>query len=142
MMATIPTRLARVLASDPFTMGRDLDHVVQKFFGPTAGGPGVDVWETVDTVGVDIDLPGVAKEDVEVTVERSVLTINAERKAAQAPEGQNWLLNERQPYKFSRSFTLNSAVDGGSVTATLENGILQVRLAKREESKPRKITVA
>lgn len=141
-MTAFPTRLARVLSADPFSVGRDLDRAVQSFLGRESAGGAVDIWETADTVGVDVDLPGVSREDIDVTVERSTLTITAERKPQPTKDGHAWLLNERSPFKFQRSFTLNSAVDGGTVNATHEHGVLRVTLAKREESKPRKITVA
>jgi len=85
------------------------------------------------------------KDDVDITLENSTLTISAERKSetkqGQQPGG-DFLLNERRYTKFLRSFTLPPTVDEGSVQANLKDGVLTITLNKREETKPRKVKVS
>jgi HSP20 family protein len=130
----------------------------------------VDVREDADHFYVEAELPGFRKEDVDVTLENNTLTITAERaeertdgrggngnggqQAAQAarpqggqgqqqagPQG-NWLLRERRYNRFQRSFTLPDSVDEQTVNAKLNDGVLTITLNKREEVKPRKISVS
>lgn len=143
----LPTRLARVLASDPFdVLTRDLDTWMQRLAGREGayfGAPyAVDIWETKDHLCVEAELPGFERDQIDVTLENSVLTITAERKEENKEEHRDWLLNERRAMRFQRSFTLPPTVDDAKVQAKYENGVLSIRLNKREESKPKKITVA
>ena len=104
---------------------------------------GVDIREDGDTLVVEAELPGFKKDEVDITLENQTLTLSAERKVENKQDGQNgYLLNERRYTRFLRSFTLPPTVDEKSVQAKLEHGVLTVTLNKREETKPRKITVA
>lgn len=171
----LPTRVNRGTAYDPFEVAqREFDHILGRFlggYGPRThenGGAlapyGVDVREDADHIYVEAELPGFRKEDVDITLENSTLTISAQRtepshqpsltnggnggnagnggqtKQAQ-PQGE-WLLRERRYTRFQRSFTLPPTVDEHSVNARLEHGVLTVTLNKREETKPRKIQVS
>lgn len=143
----LPTRLARVLASEPFDlMTRDFDTIMQRLVGregPFLGSTyAVDIWETKDHLFVEAELPGFDRDQIDVTLENSVLTITAERKEENKDEHRDWLLNERRAVRFQRSFTLPPTVDDAKVQAKYENGVLSIRLNKREESKPKKITVS
>jgi HSP20 family protein len=106
---------------------------------------GVDIREDADHFYVDAELPGFRKEDVEITLENSTLTVSAERKFEQKTDnndGGNYLLNERRYTRFLRSFTLPPTIDEKSVQASLKDGVLTISLNKREEVKPRKINVS
>jgi HSP20 family protein len=129
---------------------------------------GVDIREDADHFYVEADLPGFRKEDVEITLENQTLTIAAERRedtgSPRAPQGgpgkgqpqktekpanggvgggqEVVHLRERRYTRFLRSFTLPPIVDEGSVNAKLHDGVLTITLNKREESKPRKISVS
>ena len=151
---SLPTQ--RNVAVDPFTF-------VQREFGPVLGrllndgrptggrlagyfaAPAypVDVREDADHLYVEADLPGFRKEDVQITVEDQTLTLIAERKVdpEAAVKAGEYLLNERRQARFERTFKLPLNVSDQDVTASLEHGVLTVTLAKREESKPRKIVV-
>ena len=103
---------------------------------------GVDIREDADHLYVEADLPGFKKDEVDITLENQTLTIAAERRLEQKDNNESgYLLNERRYSRFLRSFTLPPTVDEKSVQAKLENGVLTVTLNKREETKPRKITV-
>jgi len=112
----------------------------QSAFG-TAAFPPINVWESADALHVEAELPGLQLNDLEIFVTgNNQLTIKGERKAP-APEKSLQHRQERGFGKFARTLTLPFAVDPDKVEARLENGILQVKLAKHESAKPRKIVV-
>ncbi|HEY0009934.1 MAG TPA: Hsp20/alpha crystallin family protein [Tepidisphaeraceae bacterium] len=143
----LPIRVQRV-AQDPVdVLPREIGTLMDRFFtgrnffdGQAPTPYGVDVREDADHLYVEAELPGYRKEEVDITLENSTLTISAERKAEQESKGE-WLLRERRYSSFSRSFTLPPTVDESTVDAKLEDGLLKITLNKRQESKPRKITV-
>ncbi|MHC4609751.1 MAG: Hsp20/alpha crystallin family protein [Planctomycetota bacterium] len=101
----------------------------------------MDVREDEGHYFIEADLPGVGKDDVEVTLEDGVLTVSAETKGDDQREGENFHVREREVGKFSRSFRLPSEVDAGKVAATLSNGVLMVTLDKAQAALPQKIAV-
>ncbi len=100
----------------------------------------VDVAESKDSFLVVADLPGVAQENVEVTVEKNVLTISA-RADARVPEGFAHRFGAESPIEWRRSFTLGDAIDREAIAATMKNGILRLTLPKASRVLPRKISV-
>ena len=146
---SLPTRVVRGIVTDPLEqMHRNFDAVMRGMFGaPSDGGPNwapyaVDVREDADHFYVEADLPGYRKEDVDITLENQTLTISAERETQKNEEHKgDYLLNERRYDRFMRSFTLPPTVDEKHVDAKLADGVLQVVLNKREETKPRKIQI-
>jgi HSP20 family protein len=144
----LPTRATRTPVDPLEAFTRDFD-VLNRFFngggqdnGTRLAPYGVDVREDGDTLVVEAELPGFTKEDVDITLENRTLTIAAQRNTEQKDQkAGNYLLNERRYSRFLRSFTLPPTVDDQSVNAKLENGVLTVTLNRREETKPRKITV-
>ena len=103
--------------------------------------PAVDIYET-DTheVVIKAELPDVKKEDIGVSVENNVLTLTGERKP-EASKREQFQRVERRFGSFSRSFTLPTSVDAGQIAASYKDGVLTIRLPRREETKPRQITV-
>ena len=153
----LPTRVQRGQQSgDPMELAqREFDTMLNRFFGGremTGGNSGgnflapyaVDVREDGDHIYVEAELPGFKKEEVDVTLENQTLTISAERREG-GGDGQKQgehLLRERRYTRFLRSFTLPPSVDEQSVNAKLNDGVLTITLNKREETKPRKISVS
>jgi HSP20 family protein len=143
----LPTRVVRALSELPFEgAGRDFETLVNRLFNGREGtgfAPyAVDVREDSDHIYVEADLPGFNKNEVDITLENSTLTISAEKKAeTKSEKAGEFLLNERRYSRFLRSFTLPPTVDEDSVQANLSDGVLKVTLNKREETKPRKIKV-
>ena len=152
----LPTRVHRGQNYDPFEGAqREFDTMLNRFFGgrEVAAGDGtggylapyaVDVREDGDHIYVEAELPGFKKDEVDITLENQTLTIAAERRheAKQGNEKKGeLLLHERRYTRFLRSFTLPPTVDEQSVNAKLTDGVLTITLNKREETKPRKITV-
>ena len=147
----LPTRVRSGVYADPYEGAqREFDAVLGRLFnGSQSNGNrlapyAVDVREDADHFYVEAELPGFKKEDVDITLENQQLTIAAQRnenRNEQGPKGE-LLLNERRYNRFLRSFTLPPTVDEQSVNAKLENGVLTMTLNKREETKPRKISVS
>jgi HSP20 family protein len=104
--------------------------------------PRVDIRETADGLTLQMDLPGLGKDDVNITVENNVLTIAGERKLAADDKANEGYHRLERPYgAFNRSFTLAPTVRTDTVEATFQDGVLSVHLPKQEESKPRRIAI-
>lgn len=103
--------------------------------------PDVDIVEDADGVVITLETPGAGPEDVDMSVERGVLTIVA-RVTERAP-GNNAriVLRETSPGDFRREFRIGEMLDGSRIDATLDRGVLSVRIPRAEASKPRKISV-
>ena len=100
--------------------------------------PPVDIYETTNGLVVTADLPGVAKEGLDIRVENNLLTIRG--KAAHAAPGDP-IYREYGLVNFFRQFELNERVDQNKISAELKHGVLTLSLPKAEEAKPRKIEV-
>lgn len=110
----------------------------------TAGAwsPALDVEETDDVFTLHVELPGVDPEEVEITLEESVLTISGERRFYNENEEANGFRRiERRFGRFHRAVRLPDRVDGERVEATYRDGLLTISVPKAEEAKPRRISV-
>ena len=125
---------------------RDFDQLVGQFFrhglrnGDSAvGSAPLSFWEDEGNFFVEVDLPGVANDAVEVTVEKNQLRIAAERKT---PETQrDYWHNERSYERVERVVLLPETADAESIEAELKEGVLHVKLAKRAEAQPKRVSV-
>jgi len=102
--------------------------------------PALDLYQNTDNVVAIVELPGMRKEDIEISLHDGMLTIGGERKE-QTDEGQSATRTERSTGKFRRSITLPTRVDANKVNATYKDGLLTVTLPKAEEAKPKQIQV-
>jgi HSP20 family protein len=105
------------------------------------GVPPADIHETQDEMVLTMDLPGYDPKSLDIHVEGDVLTVRATRNAQPAGNA-SWLRQERRHGEVARSFVLPSTVDTAKCEARCEHGVLTVTLPKREEAKPRSITVS
>lgn len=103
--------------------------------------PAVDVYEQDSALVLKAELPGMKREDFDVTIENSTLTIRGERKLDSEIKQDNVHRVERAFGAFSRSFTLAPKVDSAKISAEYKDGVLSIRLPFREEAKPRSIKV-
>jgi HSP20 family protein len=103
--------------------------------------PAMDLLESGDDFVLKADLPGVSEEDVSIELEDSTLTISGERKAEHQAEGEGYYRVERSTGSFSRSLTLPKGVDPEAVSARFDRGVLEVRIPKPAERKPRRISI-
>ena len=101
----------------------------------------VDLVERENESIVVVELPGVAKEDVKVSLEEELLTIKGERKTSGLPDGARWIRSERSSGGFTRTIQLPHPVKADSVSAELVNGLLRITLPKAEEARPREIGI-
>lgn len=129
---------------NPIEMLRDVDRAIGGRFnfdtGDLTAQYPVDIHEDDDALTVEAELPGFAKDEVDVNIDQGVLTISAERKPAERTEG-SMHVHERKYLRVARKFTLPTSVDPTNVDAKLADGILTLKLSKRDEVKPRKIVV-
>ncbi len=104
--------------------------------------PAVDIYETdAHEVVIKAELPDVKKEDINVTFENDVLTLSGERKQEETTKREQYQRVERHFGSFSRSFTLPATVDASRIVASYKDGVLTIRLPRREEAKPKQISV-
>jgi HSP20 family protein len=128
-----------LLRYDPF---RELDRFTEGFFS----GPGRNPWMPMDAVRrgdhveLTFDLPGVAPDSIDVSVERNVLTVKAERSWIPY-EGDEILARERTDGSWTRQVLLGDALDTERLSASVDQGVLKVTLPVAEQAKPRKVEI-
>jgi len=145
--------IMNLVSYDPFRELRGLQDEINRAFSSSfnrggdseltrgAWSPSVDIFENKDQIVLEVELPGMKPENVNISVENGVLTIHGERKFEKKDEQDNFHRVERSYGSFTRSFTLPPTVAADSADAVFENGMLRLTLAKREEAKPRRIEI-
>lgn len=144
-----------IVRYDPFRDLRSLQDEVNRLFSASfarsfddegiargAWNPSVDIFENKDQIVLEAELPGMNREDFDLTIENNVLTLRGERRFEKKSEGDNFHRVERSYGSFSRSFTLPQTVSADGATAEYNNGVLRVALPKREEVKARRIDIS
>jgi HSP20 family protein len=129
-----------LMRSDPF---RELDRLAQQAFG-TRGRPAVmpmDAYRRGDKFVVHFDLPGVDPSSIDLTVEKDLLTVSAERQW-QPDDDHEIVASERPHGSFSRQLFLGEGLDSGRVEASYDNGVLTITLPVAEQAKPRKVQIS
>ena len=147
-MALIRWEPAREITS----LQQEMNRLFSTFFdapaGPAANGaarrwvPPMDLVETDDHFVLRADLPGLSEADVDLSLESDVLTLSGERRVEHEQRGEGFYRVERATGAFSRSLTLPEGVDGDAITARFDKGVLEVRIPKPEQQKPRKLQIA
>ncbi|MFN2453497.1 MAG: Hsp20/alpha crystallin family protein [Pyrinomonadaceae bacterium] len=143
-----------IVRYDPFRDLRSLQDEVNRLFSTNlsrvfgdegiargAWNPSVDIFENKDQIVLEAELPGMNREDFDLSVENNVLTLRGERRFEKKDEGDNYHRVERSYGSFTRSFTLPQSVSGEGANAEYKNGVLRVTLPKREEVKARRIAI-
>ncbi|HEX2504771.1 MAG TPA: Hsp20/alpha crystallin family protein [Gaiellaceae bacterium] len=144
-MAVVRWEPFRELAALQSEMGRWMNQVA----GTGGGGngqsstwlPAVDVWETDDELVMSFDLPGMSEDKLAVELDDGVLTVTGERERSGEQSGDRFYRFERRFGTFTRSVTLPSGVSEDAIKADYKDGVLEVRVAKPEEPKPRRIQI-
>jgi len=128
----------------------EMDRLWDDYFGPgrralrpleEAWLPAVDVSETGDKITVKAEIPGMEAKDIEISMVGDTLTLKGEKKAEREEKEENYHMVERSYGSFSRTMKLPATVDADKVEATYKNGVLTVVLPKKEEVKPKAITI-
>jgi HSP20 family protein len=127
---------------------REMNRLFNTFFEPSTGAvmrrwsPAMDLIETEDNYVLRADLPGVSEGDVKIELDDNVLTISGERKSAHKEAKEGYYRVERAYGSFSRTLTLPEGVDADSISASFDRGVLEVRVPKPEQRKPRKVEIS
>ena len=128
----------------------DMNRLFDRFFdsGRSANGsavrrwiPAMDLVESEDHLVLRADLPGMKEGDVEIEIKDGVLTVSGERKAEHEEKGEGFHRVERAFGRFSRSLSLPDGIDAGKVAAHFEDGVLEVKVPKPEETKPTRVQI-
>ena len=144
-----------IVRYDPFRDLRNLqDEMTRLFTGTLPSGTGreemtngtwsprVDIFEDKDHLVLEAELPGMNRDDFDLSFENNVLTLSGERKFEKKTDEGNYHRVERSYGSFTRSFTLPHTVTADGAKAEFNNGVLHVTLPKREETKARKIEIS
>ena len=130
------------------TLQTEMNRLFNNFFDDEGGNaerrrwaPAVDLLEREDSLVLRADLPGLKEEDVQIEVRDNVLTISGERRAEFEDSEQGYYRIERAYGNFSRSLSLPDGVDADKIEAHFEDGVLEVKIPKPEERKPKRISI-
>ncbi|MFI9204525.1 Hsp20/alpha crystallin family protein [Streptomyces sp. NPDC053048] len=129
-----------LMRTDPFLA---LDRLTQQMLGTTArpAAMPMDAYRDGDSFVVELDLPGVDADSIDLDVERNVLTVKAERRTS-APEDAEVLIAERPAGSFSRQLFLGETLDTEHIDASYDAGVLRLRIPVSEQAKPRRIAIS
>ncbi len=141
--------MATLVRWDPFrevaALHNELSRLMNAYEGPgtttQSWVPTLDVWETEDALVYAFDLPGIDEEKLSIEVENSSLTVSAERSRSAEVSDERFHRLERRHGAFSRTVGLPEGVDEDAIVADYSNGVLEVRVPKPAEAKPRRIQV-
>ncbi len=141
---------------DPFEELREIQNAINRVFDDTLlrkprrrrsgeltlWEPPIDIIETKDGYKITAELPGIDKNDVDISVSGNTLTIKAEKKQEKVEEGENYYLSERAYGLFQRQIAIPEGVETDKIKASFKNGVLEITLPKGEEAKPKKIKIS
>jgi HSP20 family protein len=136
--------MALLMKPEPFSA--DFDRLFNTLFDRSASAahgwtPPMDLVEAEDHFLLRADLPGMREEDVNIEVRDNTLRISGERKAEHDQRERGWYRLERQFGKFSRALTLPEGINPDTIEASFDHGVLEVKIPKPEERKPRRIEI-
>lgn len=126
-----------MLTFDPFV--RDFDRLTQQLLGTATGAAAMDAWRDDGKLVVEVDLPGIDTDSLDVSVEHGLLTVHAER--PEASEGRDWLAAERVHGVVTRQLYLGDSLDTDHISADYIDGVLRITIPVAETAKPRKVAI-
>ncbi len=142
-----------VVRWEPFRELAALQNEMGRWMNQAAGGgagdsqqtstwlPAVDVWETENALVLSFDLPGIPEDKISIELDDNVLTVSGERAREQEETGERFYRYERRFGSFARSVTLPAGVNEDQIQANYRDGVLEVRVPKPEEQKPKRIQI-
>ncbi len=119
---------------------RRMDRMMEDYDWQEVAFPRTNLYDTGSAFVLEADLPGITDKDLKITLLQDVVTISGEY-ASKVPEGYGVQRQERTPYKFNRSYALPAKVDPEKVVASIDSGVLTLKLEKAPEVQPRQISV-
>lgn len=143
-----------IIKYDPFRDLRSLQDEMNRLFSAsfprvsnqeemsTGWSPSVDIYEGENQIVLEAELPGMKREDFELSIENNIVTLKGERRFEKKDEGDNYHRVERAYGTFTRSFNLPRTVSTEEIKAEFKNGVLTVTVPKKEEAKARRIEIA
>ncbi|MGB9710507.1 MAG: Hsp20/alpha crystallin family protein [Thermodesulfovibrio sp.] len=130
---------------------KEMDRLFEEFLSPVRRkrtvssegiiSPNVDIFERGNELVIQVEIPGVDKQDIDLTITDDRLLIKGEIKKPEGVSEEDYILNERSYGPFSRTINLPADVDKSSVKANLNNGLLEIVILRKEEAKPREIKI-
>jgi len=136
---------------DPFSEMEKLQHEMNNLIGGTPAAdltllsgqwaPYVDIYDSKDNLLVKMDLPGVEKDDVDISIMEGTLTIKGEKKRSLDIKEEDCYRAERSFGQFNRVVSLSTEIDINKATANFNNGVLELLLPKKEEIKPKQVKI-
>jgi HSP20 family protein len=136
---------------EPFRELASFQNEMSRFMNGLLDGPGrvtqswvpaLDVWETDAEVVYAFDLPGIPEDKISIEVKEDTLTVSAEREKTEEVSDERFYRFERRYGSFARAVGLPQSVDQERIAARFENGVLEIRIPKPEEQKPRTIAIS
>ncbi|MBF0571715.1 MAG: Hsp20/alpha crystallin family protein [Candidatus Omnitrophica bacterium] len=154
-MTNFPIKRNQNVAFTPFSDLENLQREMNRLFDflPSRHGyddtsllggqwaPAVDIYDSKDSLVVKADLPGLTKDDIEVSIQENILTISGEKKQESKVNENDYLRTERFYGSFHRAISLPTEVERGKVQANFKDGVLELTLPKKEETKPLQIKI-
>lgn len=131
-----------------FSLPREIDRMMEETLGPWGRGenirqwfPVTDISETPEALTLRLEVPGLSRDQIKISVENNTLTVRGEKSQETSSEDETFHRTERSFGAFERSFALPPYVDADTVKASLQDGVLKVTLPRREEAKAREIDI-
>ncbi len=127
--------------------GKHFSDIMDEFFNEAIANrsstftPSINISETDEQFSIEVEIPGMKKEDININIENNTLTISGERKQKTEEDGRRFHRVETNFGSFNRSFQLPDHVDEESIEATYSNGVLQINMGKREEKLKKQIAI-
>lgn len=133
-------------------MRKDMDRLFEEFtkparrrrIWPKSEGlviPNIDLYDRKNDIVIQVELPGVRREDIDITITKDTLLLKGEVQRAEEVKEEDYFISERTYGSFSRTITLPFEVEGEKAQAAMNNGLLEIVLPKKEEAKPREIKI-
>ena len=135
-VAVLQDRINRMF-NEAFGSSKDFEDEVSM----SAWRPATDIYDTDNALVIKTEIPGIEKDDVSIEVKGNVLTIKGERSFDKEIKEENYYRKERSFGKFQRSFALPEAVNPEVIKANFKNGVLEIKVPKTEEKKPKQISI-
>lgn len=127
--------------------GKHFSDIMDEFFNEAVANrsstftPNINISETEEQFSIEVEIPGMKKEDININVENSTLTISGERKQKEEEDGRRFHRVETHFGSFNRTFQLPDHIDEDSIEASYNNGLLQINMGKREEKLKKQIAI-
>lgn len=136
-------------------MRRDMDRLFEEFFTPVTGRrrgwpmkpetgviiPNIEMFDRKDEVVVRAELPGVTKEDIDLTITKDSLTLRGEMKKEEEVKQENCYISERSYGSFTRTIAMPVEIENEKASASFKEGVLEIVMPKREEARPKEIKI-